>query len=159
MTPKTFFDALQTAIKAMVWTGTSNKIFGENVHIVTDSPEALMSRFQPPSCFIKEGAGKPHPNHPYLIDQKFTLGFFVENLNSAWGTGVLDGANRTANTSRGAGLWDIETEAMGQIMKITTLSSAPVRIVKEGKMPTSNLKGNSPNVLRVWPFSVLVNLY
>ena len=159
MIPYTFFDSLKTVIAAMVWPGTTNKIIGDNVHIVVDTPEILMSRFQPPSVFIKDTGGKPHHNHPYIIEQKFTLGFFIENVANAFGDNSILGSNRAINTSKGAGILSVENEIFGQILKITNFSSVPIRIMKEGKAPTSSIKGASPAILRVWSFSVVLSFF
>lgn len=158
MTPKNFFTYLQTFIKGLVWTGTTTKIFGDNVYFVPDTPIEHLSRFQNPSCFILDTGATMHSEHPNLIYQTFTLMVFVENLNSAWGEGVLMSANRVINTSSGAGLIDIESELIPALIKTITLNSSKISIVEKNKVKQSVISGNKPNATRVWGFETILTL-
>jgi len=158
MTPKNFFTYLQTLLKGMVWTGTSNKVFGNNVYIVTDTPMELLSRAQNPTCYIMDMGAALDEEHPNLVEQGFSLMLFVENNNSAYGEGVMMSANRTINTSQGAGLLDIEEEVITQLIKTITLSSVKIDLLEKSKAKSSVISGNRPNAHRTWSFNALLSL-
>jgi len=153
MTPKTFFTELQNTLKLLVWTGTSSKIFGDNVYIVADTPLSHLNRFQSPSCFIMDLGGQLDDEHPNLLFQKFSLMLFVENNNNVWGEGVMLSSNRTINTSQGAGLFDIEEVLIPSLIKTVTLNAVKIQVLEKSKSKQATISGNLPNVNRIWNFS------
>ena len=99
MTPREFFVALQTLLKAMVWGATTNKVFGDAGYVVPSTPIEQLPRFQSVAAFIIDGGAVCDPESPQLLIQNFSIEVFCENVSSAFGEGVLLGANRVANTS------------------------------------------------------------
>lgn len=158
MTPKTFFTEIRAKLKTLVWTGTSNLIFSNNVYLVTDTPLGSLARYQSPCCFVMDNGASTDDNHPNLILQNFSLMIFVENVNDVWGEGVMLSANQIVNTSQGAGLLDIENEILTQIIKTITLNSVKIQILEKSKAKQARIANNSPNVQRVWSFSCLLSL-
>lgn len=156
MTPKTFFTYLRTWLRATVWTGTSNKIFGDNVFVVPTLPAQQISRFQSPTCFIVDLGASADEAHPRLLDQSFSIAIWVENVQSEYGEGSLLSACRTANTSKGAGLLDIEEAIFPQICNITDLTSTKIMIVEKAKTKLEITQNNFPIVTRVWTMSCLL---
>lgn len=159
MTPKNFFTYLESLLKGLVWTGTSNKIFGNSVYFVVGNSTNHLSRFHNATCLLMDLGGNIHPEHPNLVYQQWSLAVFVENVNDTWGEGVLLSANRTINTSQGAGLIDIESEVIGQLIKTITLSGSKVSIVEKQKVKQSVLTGNAPSCYRIWQFETLLSLF
>lgn len=159
MTPKNFFTNLKTWLNSVVWTGTSNKIFGDNVYVPPFLPAQQISRLILPACFIMDVGGSFDKSHPYIIHQNFTIGIWVENVQSEFGEGVMLSACRIAGTSQGAGFLDIENEIFGQICDIETLSSTKISILEKAKTKLEMTQNNFPMATRVWTLSCLLSLY
>ena len=140
----------------MVWTGTANKIFGNNVHVVPVFPGQMIFQIMSPTCYIVLGDTKFHDQHPNILFQRFQLYFFVENIVSEYGQSGLLGGNRTANTSRGVGMFDLENEVMTQVKKLNILTSK-VSLVEESSGRCQYAHGNTPIIYRQLTFSVLLN--
>lgn len=157
MTPKTFFSALRTWLRGLVWAGTSNKIFGDNVYMVPTLPIQQLARLQSPTAFIVDLGAIVDPIHPQLIDQNFSLSIWLENVQSEWGEGALLSACRTANTSKGAGLLDIEEALIPQLEQLTSLSSTKILLVEKAKTRLEITQNNFPLLTRVWTFSCLLS--
>lgn len=158
MTPKDFFTNLRTWLRGIVWTGTSNKIFGDNVFVVPTFPAQQLSRFQSPTCFLVDLGAALDGAHPRLLDQNFSLAIWVENVQSEFGEGSLLSACRTANTSKGAGLLDIEEAIFPQICNIVDLSATKIMLVEKSKTKLEITQNNFPIVTRVWTMSCLLSL-
>ena len=158
MTPYAFFTALRTFFRGAVWTGSANKIFGDNVYIVPTFPIGQINRFQNPMCFIVDLGGHIYPAHPQLIEQNFSIGIWVTNVQSEWGEGALLSACRTSNTSIGAGLLEIENDLMPQIYKTTAFSSTKVMIVEKAKTRIDLTNDNFPLLSRVWTMQALLDM-
>lgn len=159
MTPKDFFTNLQTWLRGCVWTGTTNKIFGDNVHVVPILPTQQISRMIFPACFLVDTGGSFDSSHPYILEQNFTIGIWLENVQSEFGEGVMLSACRVAGTSQGAGLLDIENEIFGKICDIETLSSTKISLIEKAKTTIQVTQNNFPLVTRVWTLSCLLSLY
>ncbi len=157
MTPKDFFTNLQTWLQGLVWTGTSNKIFGNNVYIIPAFPTQQLTRFQSPMCFLMDLGAVVNDVHPRLIEQNFSLAIWIENVQSAFGEGSLLSACRTVNTSLGAGLFDIEQAIFPQICDIIAFSSTKIMIVEKAKTKLEITQNNFPIVSRVWTLSCLLS--
>lgn len=158
MTPKNFFSGLKSWGKSVVWTGTSNKVFGDSVFFVPDIPIQQMSQWRSPTLFIIDMGGSPSSTHPNLIENKFTLGIYIENVGDNFGESVMMSGNRVVNTSSGAGILDIEAVMMSSLIALWKMTSTKVMIVEKSKARTTLVKSNSPSTLRVWTFSVLLEV-
>ena len=156
MTPKTFFERLQTTIKGLVWTGTSNKIFGDNVFIVPVFPGQLIYQIVSPTCYIIVGEAKCHDEHPNILFQRFQLNFFLEHVMSQFGQTALVGGARVADTSRGVGMFDLDNEVMTQLKKVTALTGK-IALIEENSAKCQYAQGNTPLVYKAFSFSVLLN--
>jgi hypothetical protein len=139
----------------MVWTGV-NKIFGENVFIVPVFPGQMIFQIVSPTCYIVPGDVKFHAEHPNILFQRFQMYFFVENVMSEFGQAALVGANRTANTSRGVGIFDLDNEVMTQLKK-TILLTSKISIVEESSGRLQYAQSNIPLVYKSYMMSVLLN--
>jgi len=157
MTPYAFFLDLRTWLRGLVWTGTTNKIFGDNVYIVPTFPMQQLARLQAPTCFIADLGASINPIHPQLLDQNFSIAIWLSNVQSEWGEGSILSACRTVNTSLGAGLLQIENELLPQIYKNTAFSSTKIMIVEKAKTRLELTQNNFPLVSRVWTFSCLLS--
>lgn len=157
MTPKNFFTYLRTWLRAQVWTGTT-KIFGDNVFVVPTLPAQQLSRFQSPTCFIVDLGASVDNAHPRLLDQNFSIAIWVENVQSEFGEGAMLSACRTASTSKGAGLLDIEEAIFPAICNITDLTSTKIMIVEKAKTKLEITQNNFPLVTRVWTMSCLLSI-
>lgn len=157
MIRKNFFERLETLIKAMVWTGTSNKVFGNNVFVVPFLPMQTLGSLVPPTCFIVETGFSHHTEHPNIIEQDFNIEIFLENVSSEFGRGIVLGANRITNTSQGAGEIDIEKEMKTQIINTITLTDS-VQIIETSSQKASTIAGNSPLIWRVMTYSVMLEI-
>lgn len=158
MTPKNFFGYLRTYLRGIMWAGTSNKIFTDNVFVVPSLPAQQLSRFQSPTCFLVDLGAAIDVAHPRLLEQNFSLAIWVENVQSEFGEGTMLSACRTANTSKGAGLLDIEEAIFPQICNVTDLSSTKLMIVEKAKTKIELTQNNFPIVTRVWTLSCLLSL-
>lgn len=159
MTPKELFQRFQAWLEALEWTGTSNKIFGEAIWIVVEIPIMQLSRYPNPCGFIVDQGFVHHPEHPQIITQNFSLSVFVENIQSAFSESALVGACRTADTSSGAGILDLEKELLTQITKIDELVSQVFLVERSAPKPQKVSGANWPLALRPFVFQALCNLY
>ncbi len=159
MTPKQFFTRLQADLKDLVWDDVPNsKMFGDSVFVVAKIPIEQISTFRPPVCFIVDNGGRLDSDHPGLIDQNFSLTIFVENLQDHMTQGILMGANRTAGTSLGAGLLDIEEELLPYLIDKTVLTTK-IMLIEKGVPKANVAKSNNPSMFRALTLSVLLSLY
>ena len=158
MTPKQFYTRLRTAMKVLVWEGTSNLVFGNNVFI---SPQFMVQQLPEmvcPSLFIVDKGFVADEYHPGIGNLNFNFVLFVENVSDRFGEGVILGANRTTNTSRGAGVLDIVDEVFSYLFTVTALTSKVM--VLERSIPNAvTIKGNLPLVTQTIALSVYVGLY
>lgn len=157
MKKKLFFERLETLIKAMVWTGSTNKIFGDNVWVTASLPSQCMGQIVAPSCFIVESGYKHHPEYPNVVDQDFYLEIFIENVGNELGRSAMMGGNRTTNKSMGAGALDIDSEVMTQIIKTVSMTSS-VQIIETAAQKASMVSGNHPLLWRVYAFNVMLEV-
>lgn len=158
MTPRTFFLALQTALKAMVWGTTSNKVFGDAVYIVPSIPIEQLPRFQSTCAFIIDGGAVCDAESPQMLVQNFSIEIYVENVSSAFGEGVLLGANRVSDTSQGAGILDIEDELISKLADVDTLGGVVVNLIEKSTPRATAVRDNFPAVTRSTSFSVILSL-
>ena len=158
MTPTTFFERFRDYIKTLVWAGTTNKLFGENVFLVPVLPAHMYYQIVAPSCYISPTEFQFHAEHPNLIFQAFEISVIIENVSSGFGEGVILGANKTTNTSRGAGLLDVMKELMTNLNKKTALTNK-IYIVEQSGVRGQFVKNNIPHVYQNVVFSVLLNYF
>ena len=158
MTPQVFFTQFRDYLKAIVWTGTSTKVFGDNVFVVPALPAHMLYQIVAPSCYICPTEMRYHEEHPNIIFQGFEIALYIENVSSAFGEGVVLSANRTTNTSRGAGIADVSRELMLNINKKTALTSK-IYIVENSGVRAQFAKGNIPFIYQTFIFSVMLNYF
>ena len=158
MTPKELMSRIKTLISEIAWTGTTY-IFGINTFVTPDFPITNIAEIIAPSCFIVDMGQKSHPEHEGIIEQSFNIMFFVENLGDNKGEGEILGGNRIANTSVGAGIYDIEQKIITTIRDTITLSTAVVTLEGSGRIKLNKAKGNEPLVIRILRFKARVYIY
>lgn len=158
MTPKQFFERFKADLRAMVWTGTANKIFGNAVFVTPGIPIMQIGQYQSPSCFLIDSSVTPDPEHPGLLYQKGMFVLYVRNVASNYGEGAMLSANRTANTSQGVGSFDLAEEVVLQIIKKITLTTK-ILLVEKAFAKHQYIKGNLPLVFRVYTFEILLSIY
>ncbi|RLD10047.1 MAG: hypothetical protein DRI56_03225 [Chloroflexota bacterium] len=159
MTPKQLFERLRDWLQTITWSGTSNKIFGDAVHIVPEVPIQQLARFRSPVAFLVDQGFVCDPDHPGVVTQNFSLVVFVENLNDPYGECAMIGANRVASTSTGAGILDIEDAILDQIFNITELTAKLMLVEKSAAKQQKVAGSNYPSVMRTFSFSCLLGLY
>ena len=128
-TPKVLFTELRDVIRALEWTPSGNKIFGNNVFVSTEFPIAQISTFRSPSCFITDEGSAAISNHNQLHEQAFNIHFFVENFGERHGENVMLGGNRVADSSPGAGIFDVEQKLLNSIRDTTQLDSTQITLL------------------------------
>ena len=158
MTPKIFFTRLQNALKLLVWTGTSNKIFGENVFVVATMPGMPLAQIVSPTAYVIEGGFKPHDEHPQIIFQNFQIALFIENIQSEFGQSSILGANQTTSTSRGVGMLDLEREVLDNVIKMISLTDK-ISIIETGAGKAQFSQAGQPNLQRILGFSTILGLF
>ena len=117
MNTKQLVEAIQTILRAAVWPTTGENVFAdESVIITSAAPEEVYESYRSPQVHIGIGGMQADPDsHPRLISQEIPVRLVVINANDGAGEGALVGAHRVANTSRNAGLLEIEEELMDSI--------------------------------------------
>jgi len=158
MTPKQLFTRLKAYLKTVVWEGTANKIFGEFVYVVPEVPILQACQFVPPCAFIIDQGAIPDKEHPGLLTQNFTIAILVENIQSEYGEGLILSACRIADTSKGAGLLDIEEDLLLQLIEKIELTTK-LMLIEKGVPKSGLLKSNNQAVIRSLTFSALVGIY
>lgn len=157
-TPKELFSELRDVIRALEWTPGGNKIFGNNCFVATEFPIQQISTFRSPSCFITDEGSAAISNHNQLQEQAFNLSFFVDNFGERHGENVMLGGNGVANSSPGAGIFDVEQQLLNAIRTTTQLDSAQITLINRSRVKTKYAKANEPNAIRTLAFSALVTI-
>ena len=158
MTPFEFFSRLRAHLKDVVWSGTSNKIFGNNVFVVPELPIQQLPTFSSPCCFVTDQGAVNYGHHDQLYTQNFSIAVFVENTGDRYGEAVLLSGNRTVNTSVGAGLLEIEENLINDLRQVEELSSAKIVLKSKSKVKTQFVKKNTPLSFRSLAFSAFVSI-
>jgi hypothetical protein len=127
MTPKELIEALLDLLKGLEWTA-SNKIFGNNVFVVPSFPIKHIQQFVLPCAFIAEAGSVSHFQHEGIVEQRCFIYFVVKQFLDNRGAYVVQGGNRIANTSSGAGILDIDTQILQNFRDAITLSGLKVVI-------------------------------
>jgi len=156
MKPKELFSNLKTELSALVWTGTSNKIFGESVFFVPNVPEPIENHIAPTIFIVDEGA-RLYNHEMNLLEQAFTLAIYTRNEQDPFSESVMVGGCREASTSAGAGLLDIEQEVLEQLRGKTSLNSAKTTLIGTNKARVQKTPGSPVGWLRALSFSALVS--
>ena len=157
MTPKELFERLQDYLQSLVWVVAGNKIFGDNVFITPAMPAHQLSQFPAPACFIIPEGQRSHDEHNNIIEQKFSIMLFVENLGQAMGQSGIMGGNRIANSSNGAGMLDIEDKILQGIREQTVLTAAKIVFLSKSRTRNSVVKSNNPIITRNLNFEARVS--
>lgn len=141
MKPKTFFEYLSDHLKA--FTISAKKIFGDEVYIVPTFPAQQISSFGSPACFIMDTGATPSPFNPLVLEQGFSVGFWLENVD------------RTGDTCIRYFL-EIEESLIADLRALQTLNSEKVLIMETGKKAFAVTPNNYPCLSRAWSFSVIL---
>lgn len=143
-TPQDVLTRVQTLLQALVWTGTSNKIFGSNVYVVSEFPMQQIGQLCPPCVVILDQGFTPHKEHSAIGTERFTIMIFVENMGQNMGQGAMLSQNRVTGTSQGAGLLAIE-KAVCDMLR-TTISDGTNKVCYNmaGRGKKTMVKGNQP---------------
>lgn len=117
VTENTLLTSLETRLKAHVWTGTSNKVFGaESVVPCSDAESAmralLLAGRRTPLCIIASGDGESDPKHgeePNLVRLRITIRLVVLIPGDEAGRAALVGGYKVggATKSEGKGLTEL----------------------------------------------------
>ena len=113
MNTKTLLEMIQTTLRAATWTGGEPVCASESVIVTIVAPEAVYENYRSPQAHISPGGMQCDPDsHPRLISQEVVVRLVVVSASDGSGEGALLGAHRTANTSRNAGLLEVEIKVM-----------------------------------------------
>jgi len=159
MKPRELLEDVQTALKALVWQGTANPVFGEAVYIVPLIPIEQITRYMRTSAFILDQGEASHPEHWGLIIAKFSIVLYVENFGEEHGQSVMIGGNRVPNDSRGAGVKDIEEQIMWELLNTSILTTKIVFQGKSRSKPQNPKGANIPNIFKLLNFEAFVSIY
>lgn len=157
MIVRDFFENLQSSLKALVWPGTSNLVFGEAVYAVAEIRLKNLHRYHRPCCFIIPRGGVTYAENDQLFEQNFHIVTWVENHNDEFGEGILFGSGREAGTSRGAGIFDVDQVVINHLRSITTLNSRPITIKRQSQPKIVEVKDNEESAFRVFKCSVFLS--
>jgi hypothetical protein len=158
MTPKELLQNLQTYLKGLEWTA-GNKIFGTNVFITSQMPANQLSQLVTPCCFIIENSQNSHAEHNNIIEVNFTLMIFVENYGQNMGESTIIGGNRIANTSKGAGILDIEDKVLQGLDEQVILNTAKITFLSKSRAKNVVMSGNNPHMTRSMNFHARTSYY
>lgn len=115
MTEKELLVALKARLQALTWDG-SNVIFHTNSVVVTASPnEDALAKLIMPILLIHPGTKVADREQPNLYQEEIEMAIITSIPGDALGQNAIMGANRTADTSKGAGIVDIEEAVLGDI--------------------------------------------
>jgi len=158
MTPKQLMERLRDSLRAAVWEGTSNKIFGSSVYVVPSIPIEQLSRYRSPCAFVIDIGAKPQDEHPGILDQNGQIVFFVENLQNPYGDSGMLGGCRIDDTSAGAGYYDVGEDLLNYLIETVTLTTK-IMIIETGSPRPQFVGDNTPLIFGTISFSALVSIY
>ena len=156
MTPKELFTRLKTHLEELEHSVTSNKVLNQ-VKVVPYFPVEGMENWASPVCFIVEQGATQYPENPELMEQFFSIAFFLKNEQDQTGEGLMLSRNNVANSSKNIGILDLEELVIDSLKDITELSSAKILMVSKNKSKSKRVKNNNPGLWRVLNFSALVS--
>jgi hypothetical protein len=157
MNPKTFYNRLKTLLKGLNWPTTANKVFGNNVFIVPYLYPENIPVIISPCCFIEELGFINHKEEPEIIMSRFQLIYFIENINTQSGEGIVIDANRTTNTSRGVGYLELERLIMKNVINVIKLTDN-IYIKEISGTKAIQIPSNAPNMYRSNVFDAMLIL-
>ena len=158
MTPKQLFERLQDNLQALVWEGTSNLVFGENIYVVPEVPIQQLPDLISPTAFIVDKRFVNDTEHPGIGFQNFALTCFVENVSSRFGQASMLDGNRVTNTSKGVGTLNLADEVYSYLFSVTALTTK-IHILEKSAPTPMGIKGNYPLVTFSLNLSAFVSIY
>lgn len=145
MSPLQVAQAIQSILQARVWSGGGGeKMFG-SVHITRRNvkPEAIANLILP-CALVQIGTATHDPWSPgFIPDQRIHVVIVAAVAGDALGENVLVGANKTAKTSHGRGLYEIAPEVHNAIQYL-----GPVQGVTLQHVGTSDGEVDGPDSVR-----------
>jgi len=158
MTPESFFTDLKSYLSGLEWSA-GVKLFGDSVYVVPNTPIEQIASFMSPSAFVIDAGFAPDEAHPNIGTQNFNLQVFVENIQSAHGEGAMLGANRTAATSLGAGVIQIQQKLLKSLTGLISLSGTKIMVVERSLPAPVFVRANLPLVFRMLAGRVLLEAF
>lgn len=123
MTEEALLLAIQDKLQAAVWTGGSN-VFHDNSVIISAAPELKATgKLIMPICIVRPLDAQADPDQPDFYKLNIELVVAVSISGDALGQSALMGANRTANSSKGAGLIQVQEAVFDTINKLNAAES------------------------------------
>lgn len=158
MTPKELFTKLRDELRLLDWPSSTNPIFNKNVFVVPEIPIQQLAQFSKPCCFITDTGASNYEQHNGLMEQNFGITIFVENVGDNFGEGVMLSANKISDTSKGAGIFEIEQAVLAVLKEKTSLLAAKIVLKSKSKIKSSIIKSNEPSIFRTLSFSAFVSI-
>lgn len=116
--------------------------FGVNVWVATHIPViASIPQQVSPSAFLLDGGYENHGEHPNIIIQNFSIAYFLENVQSEYGSSAVVGSNGAL------GICEIDALIARNVIETVSLTEKII-IVEKGVMQGSEVSGNHPLVQR-----------
>jgi hypothetical protein len=143
-------------LKNLEWTG-GNKIFGNNVFIISYLYPSVLVNQVSPSCYIEELGFANHTEEPLIVIARFNLLYFIENIGKFEGGNIVTGGNNIINSSRGVGYLELERKIQKEIIKTFKLTDR-IQIFEVNGIKTSQIPANAPNVYRINTFDAFLYL-
>jgi len=160
MTPYELFVYLETQLKALTWTGGSNKIFGDNgVYIAPNFTLDQINRLPCPSIILNDGGGEADEENTLIFNQTIEAVIFVDHRGDVYGRSALMGGNRAdATASPGAGLHQIEIEVLREF-KNKQKPNVNISLRWKGAASPVPISGTNTMIYRTYRFQTQIHLY
>lgn len=143
MKPYSFFTYLLAHLKIVQKDGAV--IFGNNVFLVPTFPTQQMPSMISPTCLVMDNGASPYSSHSDLVEQSFTIGFWVSKVDRYGEAGVLK-------------FLEIEEALYADLRDLKTLNSEKVNILENSKKAFQLTSNNYPLMSRYWSFSVILTI-
>lgn len=143
MKPLGFFTYLIAHLKTVQMSGTL--LFGNNVFLVPNFPAQQLSSYASPTCFIMDNGLSTYEFHPQLVEQSFSVGFWLEKIDRYGEAAILR-------------FLEIEETLYSDLRTLKTLNSEKVLILENSKKSFQMTNNNYPLLSRYWSFSVVLEI-
>lgn len=140
-------DAIEDTLRAMVWPGSANSVFGQSVVQVATPGIMLeeLDKLRPPFALIYEQgeSGSLADENPQLTTLRIGITIATVVDGDLFGTKALRGANRASEmVSKGAGIFDLHDRIMADLAKLLRNSTYPVRFLARYASATGSAQVN-----------------
>jgi len=155
---KELLEQIQTTLRAAAWPTSAEPVFAsESVIVTIVAPEAVYENYRCPQVHISPGGMQADgDSHPRLISQEVVVRLVVIHASDGTGEAALLGAHRTANTSRNAGLLQVETELMDSLAKMQNDESVSIILRSSSAGKASPLPDGRYVAVRDYNFSARI---